>query len=157
MAWKRLKTFGKALRCQEVQGQPRLARTGWYEAALISPELLLLPLPEDSLQHYNPVSFELISEAKSSGNQCQAPAGGVAATLELPSEGLMPKERGPHPSTHLTINKPTHTTAPPVTVLGNHGNHSTHQGLAELWATQGDSQFCPFKQHSLLSSLQVAG
>lgn len=106
------------------------------------------PHPRGFTPALQPIFFELIAEEKSSRNQCQRQQGVQLHHSEPPSEGLTPTEHRPHLSTHLIINTPPHPTAHSATIFGNHGNHSTHQGQAELWATQGDSQFCPFKPHS---------
>lgn len=150
MARKRLKTLGRPSNARRYKVNP-----GWHaregtrcEAALISPALLLLPIPEDPLQHHNPFSLNSFQRKRAAEINVRRQQGVQLHHPEPPSEGLTPTEHRPHLSTHLIINAPPHPTAHSATIFGNHGNHSTHQGQAELWATQGHSQFCPFKPHS---------
>lgn len=80
--WERFKILGRPSNARRCKVNASQGARGRYQAALVSPDPLLLPIPEASLQHHNlRVFFELISEERSRGNQCQAPAGGAAASL----------------------------------------------------------------------------
>lgn len=151
MARKRLQTLGRPSDARRYKVNP-----GWHAWGRYTTELLLLPILEDSLQHYNPFHFELTSEEKNSRNQCQAPAGGAAASLGAAfrrPDTLPAQTTSFHTSNHQHP-APPHCT--PCPILGNHGNHSTDQGQAELWATLGDhNSVLSNPTVSLLCSLEV--
>ena len=139
--------------CQ-TRGQSTRGRS---RTVLVSSDPLLFPAPWGITQGAQPslVFFSLISEERSSGNQCLAPAGGAAASLRA-AYGRRCTYGAPTASFHTSNHQlPASHAAHGPTVLGN---HSTRPGQTEPRATcAGLTIRCPFRPHHSLSFQQVWG